>query len=130
MDAVPRPGRVAEAALLAGVGIVLAWAVLFGHGSRDGTLATAGIVAIACAAAGIALGLRGTVPLPRLDRAGTTTFAAVAALTAWAGVSIAWSIAGDLSWAWLTPATRKMARQSMTRPGRPAKKRFTRPPLR
>src|SRR6188472_258513 len=101
MDAAPRPGRVAEAALLAGVGIVLAWAVLFGHGSRDGTLATAGIVAIACAAAGIALGLRGTVPLPRLDRAGAVTVAAAGALTLWAGLSIWWSIAGDLSWSWL-----------------------------
>ena len=101
MDAVPRPGRVAEAALLAGVGIVLAWAVLDGHGSRDGVLATAGIVAIACAAAGIALGLRGTVPLPRLDRAGVVTVAAAVALTLWAGLSIWWSIAGDLSWNWL-----------------------------
>ena len=101
MDAVPRPGRVAEAALLAGVGIVLAWAVLDGHGSRDGALATAGIVAIACAAAGIALGLRGTVPLPRLDRAGVVTVVAAVALTLWAGLSIWWSIAGDLSWNWL-----------------------------
>jgi O-antigen ligase len=80
---------------------VLAWAVLFGHGSRDGALATAGIAAIACAAAGIALGLRGTVPLPRLDRAGAVTVAAAGALTLWAGLSIWWSIAGDLSWSWL-----------------------------
>src|SRR6478736_4697352 len=101
MDAVPRPGRVAETAFLAGVGIVLAWAVLDGHGSRDGALATAGIVAIACAAAGISLGLRGTLPLPRLDRAGAVTVAAAVALTLWAGLSIWWSIAGDLSWNWL-----------------------------
>ena len=101
MDAVPRPGRVAETAFLAGVGIVLAWAVLDGHGSRDGALATAGIVAIACAAAGITLGLRGTLPLPRLDRAGALTVVAAVALTVWAGVSIWWSIAGDLSWNWL-----------------------------
>ncbi len=102
MDAVPRPGRVAEAVLLGALGILLAWVVLFGGGSHDGTLATAGIVCIVCAAVGIAAALRGALPLPRLDRVGTTTFAAVAALTAWAGVSIAWSIAGDLSWAWLT----------------------------
>src|SRR4029079_728167 len=101
MDAVPRPGRVAGTAFLAGVGIVLAWAVLDGHGSRDGALATAGIVAIACAAAGITLGLRGTLPLPRLDRAGALTVVAAVALTVWAGVSIWWSIAGDLSWNWL-----------------------------
>jgi tetratricopeptide (TPR) repeat protein len=101
MHAAPRPGRVAEAALLAGAGVVLAWAVLDGHGSRDGALATVGIVAIACAAVGVALGLRGRVPLPRLDRAGTVTAAAAAALTVWAGLSISWSIAGDLSWNWL-----------------------------
>src|SRR6478735_11249581 len=101
MDAVPRPGRVAETAFLAGVGVVLAWAVLDGRGSRDGALATAGIVAIACAAAGITLGLRGTLPLPRLDRAGALTVVAAVALTVWAGVSIWWSIAGDLSWNWL-----------------------------
>src|SRR6188472_2803121 len=68
MDAVPRPGRVAEAVLLGALGILLAWVVLFGGGSHDGTLATAGIVCIVCAAV---------------------------------GVSTAWSIAGDLSWAWL-----------------------------
>src|SRR6476659_3453665 len=101
MDAVPRAGRVAETALLAVVGIVLAWAVLDGHGSRDGALAPAGIVAIACSAAGISLGLRGTLPLPRLDRAGAVTVAAAVALTLWAGLSIWWSIAGDLSWNWL-----------------------------
>jgi O-antigen ligase len=100
MHAAPRPGRVAEAALLAGAGVVLAWAVLDGHGSRDGALATAGIVAIFCAAVGVALGLRGRVPLPRLDRAGWVTAAAAVALTVWAGISISWSIAGDLSWNW------------------------------
>ena len=58
-------------------------------------------MAIACAAAGISLGLRGTLPLPRLDRAGAVTVAAAVALTLWAGLSIWWSIAGDLSWNWL-----------------------------
>ena len=42
MDAVPRPGRVAEAVLLGALGILLAWVVLFGGGSHDRTLATAG----------------------------------------------------------------------------------------
>jgi O-antigen ligase len=101
MDAVPRPGRVAEAVLLGALGALLAWVVLFGGGSSDDTLATAGSAAIVCAALGLAAGLRGTLPLPRLDGAGKTTFAAVAALALWAGLSIAWSIAGDLSWAWL-----------------------------
>ena len=101
MDAAPRPGRVAEAALLAAVGLVLGWAVLFGGGSGDGSLAGAGIAAIAFAAAGLVAALRGALPLPRLDRAGTVTAVAAAALTLWVGLSISWSIAGDLAWDWL-----------------------------
>ena len=101
MDAAPRPGRVAEAALLAAVGLVLGWAVLFGGGSGDGSLARAGIAAIAFAGIGLVAALRGALPLPRLDRAGTVTGVAAAALTLWAGLSISWSIAGDLSWDWL-----------------------------
>ena len=88
MDAVPRPGRVAEAVLLGALGALLAWVVLFGGGSSDDTLATAGIAAIVCAAVGVAAALRGALPLPRLDRAGKTTVAAVAALALWAGLSI------------------------------------------
>jgi len=101
MDAAPRPGRVAEAALLAAVGVVLAWAVLDGGGSADAALASAGIAAICCAAIGLAAGLRGLLPLPRLDRAGAVVTLAAGGLTLWAGLSIVWSIAGDLSWEWL-----------------------------
>ena len=101
MDAAPRPGRVAEAVVVAALGVLFAWAVLFGGGSRDAALATAGIAAIACATVGVAAALRGALPLPRLDRAGAVTVAATALLTLWAGVSIAWSIASDLSWEWL-----------------------------
>ena len=101
MDAAPRAGRVAEAALFGALGILLAWVVLFGGGSRDDTLATAGIAAVVCAAVGAAAALRGALPLPRLDRWGAAVLVGVASLTLWAGASIAWSIAGDLSWAWL-----------------------------
>src|SRR5262245_40822931 len=101
MDAAPRPGRVAEAALLAAVGLGLGWAVLFGGGSGDGSLARAGIAAITFAGIGLVAALRGALARPRLDRAGTVTVVAAAALTLWAGLSIWWSIAGDLSWDWL-----------------------------
>ncbi len=101
MDAAPRPGRVAEAVLLAAAGLVLGWAVLFGGGSGDGSLARAGIAAIAFAAVGLVAALRGALPLARLDRAGAVTALGAAALTLWAGLSISWSIAGDLSWDWL-----------------------------
>jgi len=101
MDAAARPRRVAEAGLLAALGVVTTWAVLFGGGSRDDALATAGIVAIAGALAGVGAALRGVLPLPRLDRPGLVAVGAVAGLAVWAGISIAWSIAGDLSWEWL-----------------------------
>ena len=101
MDVAPRPGGVAEAVVVAAVGVLFAWAVVFGGGSSDGSLASAGIAAIACAVVGVVAGLRGALALPRLDRVGVATVAATAALTLWAGASIAWSIAGDLSWEWL-----------------------------
>jgi hypothetical protein len=101
MDAAARPGRVAEVALLAALALVVAWAVLFGGGSRDDSLATMGMVAIASAVVGAGAALRGALPLPRLDGAGRVAVGATAGLTAWAGVSVAWSIAGDLSWDWL-----------------------------
>jgi hypothetical protein len=105
MDAAARPalpsGRVAEAGLLVVVGAVLAAGALFGGGSRDDSLATVGILAIASAAVALGLALRGRLPLPSLDRVGVVTVAACAGLTGWAGVSMAWSIASDLSWEWL-----------------------------
>jgi O-antigen ligase len=106
MNAAPRPalrpGRVAEIGLLVAVGALLAGAVLDGGGSRDDSLDTVGVAAILCAALGIGAALRGSLPLPRLERAGIGLVAGCVALTAWAGLSIAWSIAGDLSWEWLS----------------------------
>ena len=105
MDAAPRPalalGRVAEAALATAVGALLAWAVFAGGGSGDDGLARVGIPAIVCAALGLALGARGALALPRLDRASVVAVAAATGLTCWVGASIAWSIAGDRSWEWL-----------------------------
>ncbi|HEX2303526.1 MAG TPA: O-antigen ligase family protein [Gaiella sp.] len=104
MDAAPRPalmaGRVAETALVIALGALLAVAVLAGGGSRDDSLATVGIAAIACAAIGLGAALRGALPLPRLERAAVATVAGAVGLTAWTGLSMVWSIAGDLSWDW------------------------------
>ncbi|HET9288940.1 MAG TPA: O-antigen ligase family protein [Gaiella sp.] len=96
-----RTGRVAEIGLLIAVGALLAGAVLDGAGSRDDSLATVGIAAIVCAALGLGVAFRGALPLPRLERAGVVLVVGSGALTAWAGLSIAWSVAGDLSWEWL-----------------------------
>src|SRR6476620_2016692 len=101
MGAPPRPGRVAEAVLLAAAALVRGRAVLFGGGSGDGSLVRAGIAAIAFAAVGLVAAVRGALPLARLDGAGAVTALGAAALTLWAGLSISWSIAGDLSWDWL-----------------------------
>lgn len=105
MDAAPRPalpaGRVAEASLFLAVGALLAWAVLDGGGSRNDALATVGVAAIVAAALGLGAALRGALALPRLDGPGAGAVAACLALTAWTGLTIAWSIAGDRSWEWL-----------------------------
>ena len=105
MDAAPRSapeaGRSAEAALLAAVGALLAAAVFHGGGSRVDSLASVGIAALVVAGVALGLALRGTLPLPRPDRTALTTIMGAAGLTAWAGISIAWSIAGDRSWDWL-----------------------------
>jgi hypothetical protein len=96
-----RVGNVAEVVLVTALGLLLAAAVFAGGGSRDDALATVGLAALAAAALGLGAALRGTVPLPRLDRAGALAVAGCAGLTAWAGLSTIWSIAGDRSWEWL-----------------------------
>jgi O-Antigen ligase/TPR repeat len=96
-----RPGRSADAALLVALGGLLAAAVFHGAGSRTDSLASVGIAAIVCAGIALGLGLWGVVPLPRLGRNGRLVVIGLGGLTLWAGVSIAWSIAGDLSWDWL-----------------------------
>ncbi|HET6682596.1 MAG TPA: O-antigen ligase family protein [Gaiella sp.] len=105
MDAAPRSAlpnwRSAEIVLLLSVGVLLAAAVFHGGGSRVDSLATVGIAALVVAGVALCVGLRGALPLPRLDRAASAAVLGATCLTAWAGVSIAWSIAGDRSWDWL-----------------------------
>jgi tetratricopeptide (TPR) repeat protein len=96
-----RPGRSAEIALLVALGGLLVAAIFHGGGSRTDSLASVGIAALVCAGAALGLGLAGVLPLPRLDREGAFAVAGLGALALWSGVSIAWSIAGDLSWEWL-----------------------------
>src|SRR6187431_3233849 len=102
MDTAARPPwYAAEAVVLAVLGALVAAAVLAGGGSRGSALATVGLAALACAVVGVASALRGVVAYPWLDRAGGLAVAAAAGLTAWAGLSTFWSIAGDRSWEWL-----------------------------
>lgn len=105
MDAAPRsapaPGHGAVVALVGATGALLALAVFAGGGSGDGSLPLVGGLATVAAGAAALAALRGALPVPRIDRAGRLLVAATAALTAWAGLSIGWSIAGDHSWSWL-----------------------------
>jgi hypothetical protein len=104
MDAAPRsalpPGRSAEAALLVALAALLAAAVFAGGGSRVDSLASVGIGALAVAGFALAAALRGVLPLPRLERGAGAAVVGLALSTAWAGLSMAWSIAGDRSWDW------------------------------
>jgi hypothetical protein len=105
MDAARRPAlrarRVAARGLLLSVAALIALAVFAGEGSRDDALATVGVAALLVAVVGLGAAARGLLPLRRLDGPGMAVVAGAVALTAWAGVSIAWSIAGDRSWDWL-----------------------------
>ena len=105
MGAARRPAlrarRAAASALLLAIGVLLALAAFAGEGSRDDALATVGAAAILAAAAALAAGALGMLPLRRLDGPGVAVVVGATALTAWAGFSIAWSIAGDRSWEWL-----------------------------
>jgi len=90
-SSVPSAIALLAAALLAG-------AVLFGGGSGDSAVPWVGGAAVLLAAAVLVARSLGFVELPRLERAGTAAVASLAALVAWAGCSIAWSVAGDHSW--------------------------------
>ena len=101
MDAAARPsGYVAEAVVLAALGALLAAAIFAGGGSRGTALATVGLAALVAAVVGLVAALRGVIPLARLDGPGGLALTAVVALVAWAGLSTAWSIAGDRTWEW------------------------------
>ncbi len=90
-----RSGR--ATAILGAAGVLLVWA--FFDGGASGTDATAQLgTAAAIAAAVLLVGWgRGVVVMPRLDRPGLVAVTAAAGFTAWTGLSVWWSIAGDRS---------------------------------
>src|SRR5512142_1384082 len=89
-----QPPTLAGRATLVAAAALLATALFFGDGTSDGRLFWIGSLAV-IAAAVIATG--GGIPVPR--GAGLATLALLAALAAWVGVTLWWSIAPDLSWA-------------------------------
>lgn len=86
----PRAG----VALLAGAAAVVGGALFFGGGSGAGSLVWVGGGAVLLAAAAALAG----VPLPSPGRAGTALLGLLAALVAWTGASVSWSVAPDRSW--------------------------------
>ena len=99
MDTAPR--RLlsgATVAVPAVAGALVAWAFFAGGASGTGATAKLGTAAVVAAAALVVGWALAALALPRLDRAGTVAAAAAVALVAWTGLTIVWSIAGDLSW--------------------------------
>lgn len=82
-------------------GALLVVALFFGEGSSDGRLFWIGAFAILAALAALIATFAGIGPRPAPSRAGTAALALFAALVVWVGVTMAWSIAADRSWAYL-----------------------------
>jgi O-Antigen ligase len=87
------PTLAGRATLLAAAGL-LATALFFGDGTSDQRLFWIGSLAVIAAAV---LAVWGGVPVPRGP--GLAVLVLLAALTAWVGLTLWWSIAPDLSWA-------------------------------
>jgi hypothetical protein len=96
-----RGGLTGEAAAVvrrrAGLGALaflpLAWAMLWGDGSRDVRLAWVGLASLVALAV-----LAWLAPWPRLGRDGLLVLGGLGALVVWQGVSLLWSIEGDRTW--------------------------------
>ncbi len=103
MDSVPERA-VSSGQRLAGTGLLVAsvallvGAVFFGGGSGESSVPWLGSLAVLAAGATFAAAALGLLELPRLDRYGRLAAVAGAALLAWGGLSLWWSIAGDRSW--------------------------------
>ena len=86
--------KLAGPATASASGALLFVSLFFGDGISDGRLFWIGAFAVIAVAAATAAG---SVPVPR--GAGLACLLLLAALIAWVGLSMAWSIAPDLSWA-------------------------------
>src|SRR5262245_45852072 len=85
--------------LLAASGSVLALAVFFGGGSGDGAIVWLGACVLGLGAVAVVLVCLGRLDVAVPTRAGVTLLALALTLVCWAGLSVLWSVAPDLSWA-------------------------------
>ena len=86
--------KLAGPATLTAAGALLFVALFFGDGTSDGRLFWIGAFGVLAAVLPVTTG---PVPVPR--GAGALCLALLAALAGWVGVTMAWSIASDRSWA-------------------------------
>ena len=91
--------------LLAGISAALvAAAVLFSNGSSDDPLIWIGGLAIVFAAAAAVSATVGALAVPELTPLALATFGCFAALVAWQGLSVLWSIEADRTWNYVNRA--------------------------
>src|SRR4051794_41198276 len=92
--------RWAAQLVLGAGGAIAAVSALFSSGSSSGRLAWIGVAALCVAAAVGAAALAG-LPRPELRSEALVALGFLLAFVAWNGVSVAWSIEGDRTWAYL-----------------------------
>src|SRR5581483_2293466 len=85
--------KLAGPATLAAAGALLVVALFFGEGPSNGRLFWIGAFAV------LAASLAAAAPVPAPSRAGAASLALLAALALWVGLTMAWSVAADSSWA-------------------------------
>ncbi len=88
-------------AVLGVAGALLAVALFFGQGSRDGRLFWIGAGASLAALVLVFAALAGFLPRPALTKRGWWALGLFSVFVLWNGVTMVWSIAPDRSWAYL-----------------------------
>ena len=86
---------------LSAAAVLVTVSLFFGGSLSDSRLFWIGIFTVAVGLGFLAAGLAGLVPVAVPGRAGLAAFALLTAFVCWNGVTMIWSIAPDLSWAYL-----------------------------
>src|SRR5262245_7241676 len=86
---------------LSAAAVLVTVALFFGGDLSDGRLFWIGVFALVTGLGWLAAGLAGLVPVAVPGRAGLVAFGLLAGFVCWNGVTMIWSIAPDLSWAYL-----------------------------
>ena len=89
--------RVGASVVVLVAGSLVAAAVYVGGASGDSDVWWIGGAAVLVATVALVGACLGLLPLPALDRPSWLAIGGLAGLVLWTGVSIAWSVAGDLS---------------------------------